>query len=136
MEYQLGLGGSISTKSELSKEWTSLFFRPYSKLYRGKKSQWKQNWLSIIKTKHINYVVFLLVRTDFITSEVVMVENCTMQKINTEAMTQYEYKPHQRLGVMYKIFIELSKLCPGNYLLRHVPKQGPFVAVLKECSEK
>lgn len=35
MEYQLEFGGNTPTKAELSKEWNSLFFRPFSKLYRG-----------------------------------------------------------------------------------------------------
>lgn len=77
-----------------------------------------------------------LVRTDFTSLEVVLVEPCTLQKINTEAMAHYQFKPHLGLGVLYKLFAELSKLEPGKYLLQHIPKHGPFVSILKECDER
>lgn len=65
-----------------------------------------------------------------------MNENCTMQKVNTEAMVHYQYKPHLSLGVLHKICVELSNLETGNYLLVHSPKQGAFAGILKEVNEK
>lgn len=78
----------------------------------------------------------ILVRIDATNYEVVMNESCSMQKVNTEAMVHYQYKPHLSLGVLHRVCVELLSLEPGNYLLLHNPKQGGFAGVLKECSEK
>lgn len=83
---------------------------------------------------HINF--YLAVRIDYTKLEMVLKENCTLQKINSEAHANYQHKPHTHLTVLYKIFTELAKLEPGKYLLHYVPKFGQFVALLKECSSK
>lgn len=36
IEHQIKLGANISTKSEVIKQWSSLFFRPHSELKKGK----------------------------------------------------------------------------------------------------
>ncbi|XP_060528734.1 uncharacterized protein LOC132703476 isoform X2 [Cylas formicarius] len=109
LEMQLNFGANIPSKSELAREWTSLFFTPYSNLYR--------------------------VRISPLTNEVICVERCTIQKVVTEAQTHYNYKPHLGLGILQKVFEKLQMLEPGNYLLQHLPKHEAFVAVLKECQE-
>ena len=63
-----------------------------------------------------------------------MFENRNIHMINNEAITLYKHKFSLGLGVLYKIFFELSKLPPGSYVLRHLPKQGPFVELLEEVN--
>lgn len=127
MEYQLEFGGSIASKSELSREWTSLFFRPFSKLYRG---------IILFNFPEKVFTLFIIsVRIDATNYQVIMNENCSMQKVNTEAMIHHQYKPHLSLGVLHRICVELSQCAPGNYLLHHSPKQGAFLSILKENSK-
>lgn len=128
MEYQLDFGGSVASKSELSREWTSLFFRPFSKLYRGK--------TNAPSTFLLSFFCRFSVRIDGTNYQVVMNESCSMQKINTEAMVHYQYKPHLSLGVLHKVCVELAKLEPGNYMLHHTHKHGAFVGLLKASSER
>ncbi|KAF2880289.1 hypothetical protein ILUMI_25885 [Ignelater luminosus] len=106
LELQLELGANIATKQEVIREWTSLFFRPFSHLYR--------------------------IRLQSNSSEVVSVESVNLQKLNFEAMQHYQYKPNDQLIVVYKVFLELSKLEPGNYLLHHTERNGPFAQIMKE----
>jgi len=106
LEFQLEYGASIPSKSELITEWTDLFFRPYSHLYR------------------------VLLQPS--TAEVVSIDGVSMQQINSEAMNHYEYKPHLRLGTLYTIYSILTAREPGSYLLHHTSKIGPFVELLKE----
>lgn len=70
------------------------------------------------------------------TGEIIAVENCTMQKIASEAQTYHQYNPHLGVGALYKIVARLLHLTPGNYLLHHIPKDGPFVALLREVDER
>ncbi|XP_044753470.1 little elongation complex subunit 2-like [Coccinella septempunctata] len=107
VELQLQYGANIPTKSELSREWTSLFFRPFSNLYR--------------------------VRTHWNTAEVVNLEKCSIQKVANEANQLYQYKPYLGLGVLNDVLTKLVELSEGSYLLAHLPKHGSFVSLLKEC---
>lgn len=70
-----------------------------------------------------------------IQTEVVVTEKCSMQKINTEACHLYEYKPHLTLSILYNVFQALVVLKPGNYILQHTNKHGPFVAILQETED-
>lgn len=110
LEFQLEYGARIPTKSELVKQWTSIFFRPYSCLYR-----------------------FLMHSCN---SEIVMVERCDLNKVSNEAITHYNHNPHLGIGVLYKVFSSLIRLSPGNYLLRHQMDHGPFAALLEETDVK
>lgn len=69
-------------------------------------------------------------------TEVVTTERCTMQKINNEANSLYNYKPHLSLGLLYSLLAELTELVPGNYLLKHADKDGPFLTLLEETGEQ
>ncbi|XP_030760385.1 uncharacterized protein LOC115885569 [Sitophilus oryzae] len=106
LETQLRYGAKITSKSELAREWVSLFFTPYSNLYR--------------------------VRLSPTSGEVICVDKCTIQKVAAEAQTHYQYKPQLSLGVLQKVFEELINLEPGDYLLQHLPKHEAFVAILKK----
>ncbi|CAH0556148.1 unnamed protein product [Brassicogethes aeneus] len=108
-EQQLKLGANIPSKSDLSREWTSLFFTPYSNLYRA--------------------------RVNTNPAELVKIEKCSIQKVVNEAWVHYKYKPHFGLGVLQKILGELLKLDYGEYLLHHVPKSGAFASLMKKCDE-
>ncbi|KAL3268592.1 hypothetical protein HHI36_007700 [Cryptolaemus montrouzieri] len=108
IELQLEYGANIPTKSELSREWTSLFFRPFSNLYR--------------------------VRMHCDTAEVVSIEKCTLQKVISEANALYQYNPYLGLGMLNELLNSLVQLETGNYLLVHLPKHEHFVSVWKECN--
>lgn len=104
LEYQLEYGARIPSKSELAKQWASVFFRPYSALYR--------------------------VLIHAYTSEIITVQSCDATKIINEACTYYNYNPNYGLGVLYKVFSSLMSLTPGNYLLHHTPEHGPFIDLM------
>ncbi|XP_076251590.1 uncharacterized protein LOC143190894 isoform X1 [Rhynchophorus ferrugineus] len=106
LETQLNYGAKIPSKSELAREWTSLFFIPFSNLYR--------------------------VRLSPLSGEVIAVDKCNIQKVVAEANTHYNYKPQHALGILQIVFEELINLDTGNYLLQHLPKHEVFVAILKE----
>lgn len=107
VEYQLQYGANVPTKSELSREWCSLFFRPFSNLYR--------------------------VRMHWNTAEVVNIEKCSIQKVAADANHLYQYKPYLGLGILNDVLTKLVQLDEGNYLLTHLPKHGSFASLLKEC---
>ncbi|XP_050310892.1 uncharacterized protein LOC126746615 [Anthonomus grandis grandis] len=109
LELQHTYGANVASKSELSREWTSLFFTPFSHLYRVR-----------IAAKH---------------GEVLTIEKCNIQKITSEAHSYYQFKPQLALGSLQQVFEQLTQLQPGNYLLQHLPKHEAFVAVLKECPQ-
>lgn len=109
VEYQLEHGAAICTKRELVRQWTDLFFKPFSHLYR--------------------------VRILGSSSEVVHVESVSLQKINMEALQHHQYKPHERLGALFTIFSQLTTLDCGNYLLHHNERTGAFGDILKETTE-
>ncbi|CAG9762966.1 unnamed protein product [Ceutorhynchus assimilis] len=110
IEMQLKYGANIQTKSELIGEWASLFFRPFSNLYR--------------------------VRISPVKGEVICLEKCHIQKVIAEAQHHYHYKPQLGLATLQKVFEDVSKLPVGNYLLRHLPKQGNFISVLKQSDKQ
>ncbi|XP_066157895.1 uncharacterized protein [Euwallacea fornicatus] len=105
LEHQLKFGARIPSKEELAKDWTSLFFTPFSNLYR------------------------VGIATN--ANEVIYTQKCTMQKIAAEAQTHYQYKPQLSLGILQKVFQELIKLEPGQYLMQHLPKHEAFLAIRK-----
>ncbi|KAJ3642094.1 hypothetical protein Zmor_024910 [Zophobas morio] len=110
IEQQVQYGVNIPSKSELARDWTCLFFRLYSVLYRA--------------------------RIYNPTTEIIAVEKCSIQKINVEAHTHYEYKPILGLGVLQKILSRLITLDCGTYLLQHLPKQESFISLLKQCDNE
>lgn len=110
IEQQLQYGANICTKSELAKDWTALFFRIYSSLYRAR--LYSPN------------------------TEVIDMEKCSLHKVNLEAQTHYNYKPILGLGVLEKIMTELKTFEPGHYLLQHLPKYGSFLTAFKESDQK
>lgn len=75
-------------------------------------------------------------RIHYKTSEIITIENCTIQKINNEALHHYNYKPYHGLDILYKILLELQNYDIGNYILRYCPEKGPFLIVLKECEKE
>jgi hypothetical protein len=109
IEQQLQYGANVASKSELARDWTTLFFRLYSNLYRA--------------------------RIYSPMSEIISVEKCTIQKVFSEAVTQHDYKPILGLGVLQKVLSELVKLNCGNYILQHLPKHESFVSVMKQCND-
>lgn len=84
----------------------------------------------------VNACDIILARIHNKTSEVIAIENCTLQKINAEALYHHKYKPHQGLILLYKFLNEMSKYEPANYLIRYSPKIGPFLVVLKESKKE
>ncbi|XP_017781436.1 PREDICTED: uncharacterized protein LOC108566190 [Nicrophorus vespilloides] len=106
IEYQLDFGGGICSRTDLVKQWASLYFKPFCGLYR--------------------------IRSHYSSCDVVKIEPCSIQKVANEAMVYHQCKPNAGIGVLYKIFHELRKLPPANYLLHREPKQGAFVALLQE----
>lgn len=108
LEYQLSFGGSVCSKSDLIKQWCSLFIRPQSILHR--------------------------VRIHPDTSEVIMVDTCNLQKINHEAQSLYNLIPSNGLQVLYNLFSTLSTLKCGHYLLHHKLADGGFVSLLEETN--
>nr|XP_015838956.1 PREDICTED: uncharacterized protein LOC103314281 [Tribolium castaneum] len=69
--------------------------------------------------------------------EVISVEKCSIQKINIEAQTHYDYKPILGLGVLEKVLSQLVGLECGTYLLQHLPKHESFLSIMKQsdCTE-
>ncbi|KAL1491862.1 hypothetical protein ABEB36_012394 [Hypothenemus hampei] len=109
VESQLSYGATIPSKEELINEWTSLFFIPFSNLYR--------------------------VRVSSNNSEVVNIEKCNIQKTIREAQTHHQFKPQIGLGVLQTVFETLINLPTGNYLLQHLPKHEGFIALLRACEQ-
>lgn len=110
IEYQLEYGVSIPTKTELSREWTSLFFRPFSVLYRA-----RVHWKS---------------------SEVVSLDKRCLQKITNEAISLHNFNPYQGLKMLANLLNNLRGLEEGNYLLRHSPNNENFISILRECNRR
>ncbi|XP_022917698.1 uncharacterized protein [Onthophagus taurus] len=108
LEHQPEFGGGILTKTELISQWVSLFFRPYSQLCRFR---------VVCKSKQI-----------------LTLENCNIQSIKNELLTYHNYKPSLGFGALYKLFLELKSLSPGNYLLQHLPNQ-PSVTLLQSSED-
>lgn len=110
IEQQLQYGANICSKSELARDWTSLFFRIYSNLYRA--------------------------RLYIPASEIIDVQKCSQSQVELEAQTYYNYRPILGLGVLTKIIAELVTFECGQYVLQHLPKNGSFVTVLKETHQR
>ncbi|XP_044260128.1 uncharacterized protein LOC123008400 isoform X2 [Tribolium madens] len=109
IEQQMQYGVNIASQSEIARDWTSLFFRLYSFLYRA--------------------------RIYSPMNEVISVEKCSIQKINIEAQTHYDYKPILGLGVLEKVLSHLVGLDCGTYLLQHLPKHESFLSIMKQCDD-
>lgn len=110
IEQQLQYGANICSKSELARDWTALFFRIYSNLYRA--------------------------RLYSPTSEIIDVEKCSQSQVELEAQTNFNYRPILGLGVLTKIMAELLTFECGQYVLQHLPKHGSFVTILKETDQR
>lgn len=95
-----------------------------------------QNHIFNTPQKQFQVIIFFSVRIANMKSEVVSTERCTMQRINNEASSLYNYKPHLSLGLLYNILAEFTDLPTGSYLLRHTEKDGPFVALMEETEKR
>ncbi|GLV32446.1 hypothetical protein CBL_00845 [Carabus blaptoides fortunei] len=109
LEFQWEYGGELVTKSEVLRQWTTLYFRPFSRLLR-------------VRMKGTN-------------QEYIKIENILLNKIVSEALKHYNCTPMLHLGVLYNVLSNLINLKPGNYLLHHTPKHGPFVALMKSVQQ-
>lgn len=65
----------------------------------------------------------------------IKIENILLNKIVSEALKNYNFTPTSNLGVLYNVLSNLINLKPGNYLLHHTPKHGPFVALMKSVQQ-
>ncbi|XP_069683679.1 little elongation complex subunit 2-like isoform X2 [Periplaneta americana] len=101
MEYQTEYGAECLTQSELTRNWISLYFRPETHLLR--------------------------VRVNASTSEVMMVDERSLQEIAQESIQQTGRPNSTVLGTMYNVLLGLVDLEPGHYLLSHTAKLGAFV---------
>ncbi|XP_019875856.2 uncharacterized protein LOC109603798 [Aethina tumida] len=104
-EQQLMLGANILSKSELSRAYTSLYFTPYSQLYRAR-----------VFPRPV---------------QLVAIDKCNIAKICYEAAQHYQYKPNPY--VLQKIVAHLVKQDVGEYLLHHMPKHEAFISIMKKC---
>lgn len=97
MEYQTEYGAQCLTRSELTRQWISLFVRPGADLYR--------------------------VRVNACTSEVMMIEQHSLHEVAQQA----GHPNSTALGTLYNLLVGLVDLEPGTYLLSHTLKLGAFV---------
>jgi hypothetical protein len=67
-------------------------------------------------------------RVNACTSEVMMIERHSVQKVAQEAV-QLGRPNSAMLGTLYNVLLGLVDLEPGSYLLSHTPKLGAFVNV-------
>lgn len=104
LEFQWEHGGEILTHSEILRQWTSLYFRPFSNLIRAR----------ILGNNHYYKI-----------------ESVNLNKIANESIKHYKTSPSTNLGVIYNVFSNLLNTAPGNYILHHNSNQGPFTALMK-----
>ncbi|XP_024869019.1 uncharacterized protein LOC112452837 [Temnothorax curvispinosus] len=109
MEHQTGLGAEAVTLEEGLHQWASLKFRPDTSLAR--------------------------VRIETNTAEVIQIERLTTMSLSNEMKRLYNVKVEDSLSVLYNIIEGLASLAPGQYILRHVPQNGPFAYVYKQTEE-
>jgi len=55
--------------------------------------------------------------------------------LNDEIKRLYNIKVEDSLSILHNIIEGLSSLIPGQYILRHVPQNGPFAYVYKHATE-
>ncbi|XP_048518889.1 uncharacterized protein LOC109540142 [Dendroctonus ponderosae] len=109
LETELHYGAQLSSQSQLCREWTQLFFTPFSSLCR--------------------------VRIAPSSGEVIDVERCSIQGVAAESLRVHQHKPQLALGTLQAVFERVAALAPGRYLLQHLPKHHTFVAVLQQADE-
>ncbi|XP_023703080.1 little elongation complex subunit 2 isoform X2 [Cryptotermes secundus] len=96
LEYQTEYGAQCLTRSELTRQWISLYVRPGADLYR--------------------------VRVNACTSEVMMIEQQSLHEVAQQA----GHPNSTAFGTLYSLLLGLVDLEPGAYLLSHTPKLGAF----------
>ena len=101
LEYHSEFGAECLSESEVIQQWMSLYVRPGVDLCR--------------------------VRVNVITSEVIMVEQRTLQELGQQCQQQFEFPVSRVLGSVYNILLGLLNLEPGTYLLSHTPQLSTFV---------
>ncbi|KAL6264947.1 hypothetical protein P5V15_005043 [Pogonomyrmex californicus] len=109
IEHQLGFGAEAITLEEGLHQWASLKFRPETSLAR--------------------------VRIAADNNEVIQIEKLTITSLTSEIKRLFKIKAEDSLGVLYNMIEQLSSLTPGQYIMRHVPRNGPFASIYKQVSE-
>lgn len=65
-----------------------------------------------------------------------MIEKLPLISITNEAAKHNLWKPEAALGCYFNIFSRLSKLQPGQYILRHDPKNHAFAILYNSVQSK
>lgn len=65
-----------------------------------------------------------------------MIEKLPLISITNEAAKQNLWKPEAALGCYFNIFSKLSKLQPGQYILRHDPKNHAFAILYSSIQSR
>ncbi|EZA53909.1 hypothetical protein DMN91_009945 [Ooceraea biroi] len=109
MEHQLGFGAEAISLKEGLHEWASLTFRPEASLAR--------------------------VRIEADSGEVIQIERHTTTSLNNEIRRLHNVRTEDSLKILYNVIEKLSVLTPGRYIVRHIPRHGPFAYVYKKTDE-
>ncbi|KYN14089.1 NMDA receptor-regulated protein 2 [Trachymyrmex cornetzi] len=109
MEHQLAFGAEAVTLEEGLHQWASLKFRPNTSLAR--------------------------VRIETSTAEIIQIERHTTVSLSNEIKRLYNVKVEDSLNILYNIIEGLSSLTPGQYIMRHVPQNGPFAYIYENTIE-
>ncbi|XP_077297925.1 uncharacterized protein LOC143919465 isoform X2 [Arctopsyche grandis] len=110
LEYQAEYGAEMTTPSEIAQHWTLLQFRPNS---------------TLLKARIIPH-----------TGEIIMIEKLPLSAVASEASKRGVWKSEFALGAYFSIFSRLSKLQPGQYILRHEPKHHAFALLYRSVPSK
>ncbi|XP_011859214.1 PREDICTED: little elongation complex subunit 2-like isoform X2 [Vollenhovia emeryi] len=110
MEHQLAYGAEAVTLDEGMQQWISLKFRPKALLARVR------------------------IATD--TAEIIQIERHTSLSVSKDLKRLHNVKVQDSLSILHNIIEELSSLTPGQYIIRHVPQNGPFACVYKPVNHR
>ncbi|XP_046389932.1 uncharacterized protein LOC124158721 [Ischnura elegans] len=102
LEFQPEFGAEIVTVSEMIQEWLSIRLRPTSFLIRA--------------------------RLDAFTSDVLMVERKELKDLRSEE-NYHNVQASSCLNTLETVLRATRDLPPGEYMLTHEPKMGPFASI-------
>lgn len=55
--------------------------------------------------------------------------------LSNEIKRLYNVKAEDSLNILHNIIGKLSSLTPGQYIMQHVPQNGPFAYVYKQAED-
>lgn len=76
---------------------------------------------------------FITVRIESDTAEIIQIERHTVTSLSNEIKRLYNIKVEDSLSILHNIIEGLLSLTPGQYIMQHIPQNGPFAYVYKQA---